>query len=290
MRRNVFLTLVLLLMIGATIYAQGVSITAYTLTRVRSGPGTEYSIIGVILEGDSYTANGRDSTSNRWLRVDYNGTEGWIAASVVTVTGDPTTLEVVSPSNSQITRGNTGITATVGDETTNIRFGPSTDYRVITQAEAGSIFDVTGRTSIDFPLVCRGSRIFNLDDEGEVENLWLRIDYGGFDAWISYSVVSVDGNLCEVEVAGFERPDVELPEFAGRIVVVTRENVNLRASNYPTSEILDTVPYNTTLYPDARNEEGTRLRVSYNDQSGWLSATYIDVLAGTIENLPVEEE
>ncbi|MBC7871442.1 MAG: SH3 domain-containing protein, partial [Chitinophagaceae bacterium] len=188
----------------------GVTVNATTLTRVRSGPGTTYSIVGFLVEGDSFSATGRDSTSNDWLRIDYDGEEGWVAASVVNVDGDPTTLSIVTAASAESVVGNTDATITTED-TVNVRVGPGTTYRVIDQLDSGTTFDVTGRTAISFPLVCRGSSIIDPTEGDSLDNVWLRINLGGFSAWVAYAAVSTDGNICDVDVISSDEA-VSTPE------------------------------------------------------------------------------
>ena len=50
---------------------------------VRAGPGTEYARIGGAHAGEQYPITGRDETGE-WLRVDFNGQNGWVFAQFVT--------------------------------------------------------------------------------------------------------------------------------------------------------------------------------------------------------------
>lgn len=273
--------------------ASGVSLETYTFTRVRSGPGTTYSIIGVLPPSEQWAVNARSSTSNDWLRINYNGTEGWVSAGVVTVQGDPTTLDVVTPSNAVSTVGNSAVSAWVSTGV-NVRVGPGSTYPVIRQVSEGSAsFDVTGRTAVTYPLVCQGSTIRNVTDGDAVDNVWLRINYNGFNAWVAYSVISVRGNVCAVPVVGVDTPSDEVRQTVearlNTVIIVTANNVNLRRSNFPSSEVLTVIPYDTTLTVEARNADSSRLRVTYNDQTGWVATSQVNILLGSLSNLPIDE-
>ncbi|MCB0111323.1 MAG: SH3 domain-containing protein, partial [Caldilineaceae bacterium] len=50
---------------------------------VRSGPGTNYSIIGAAQAGDQYVITGKDN-SGGWWQVDFNGQSGWLFGQLVT--------------------------------------------------------------------------------------------------------------------------------------------------------------------------------------------------------------
>jgi uncharacterized protein YraI len=285
------IALILLLPLAAL--ASDVTVYAGTTVNVRSGPGTDYSIIGRLFDGESAEVNGRNSTDNSWLRIDFDGSEGWVAASVVSVEGDPTTLEIVEASNAEATVGNSGVTATTY-EPTNVRVGPGTNYPAFGAADASTTFDVTGYTGIEFPLVCRGSRVVDPLEGDREENVWLQINYNGFDGWVAYTVVSVSGDLCSLSEVTADRADDEtqetIAEILGSVVVVTLDNANLRETNYPTSSVLDVVPYGTTLVAEARDNDSARIRVTYEDQTGWISTSVIEVLNGDVDQLSVEQE
>ncbi|MCS6827812.1 MAG: SH3 domain-containing protein [Caldilinea sp.] len=53
---------------------------------IRSGPGTNYNLLGTERPGSTYRVTGR-SPDGAWWRIDYNGREGWVFGQLVTVTG-----------------------------------------------------------------------------------------------------------------------------------------------------------------------------------------------------------
>jgi uncharacterized protein YraI len=57
------------------------------VVNVRSGPGTEYTVLDKLRPGSSVDITGR-TADNNWLRVNWNGAEGWVSAGVVDITGD----------------------------------------------------------------------------------------------------------------------------------------------------------------------------------------------------------
>jgi len=278
------------LLVGAlpSLAEETITVTSIGVTNVRSGAGTSYTIIGRLFPDETVTANGRSSTDNDWLRIDYDGSEGWVSASVVSLNGDPTTLSVVTPSSAESTVGSTGVTVTIIDDT-NIRIGAGTSYPSIDTAVADESFDITGRTDFDARIVCFGSTLIDIFTEEAPENVWLQINYNGFDAWVNYQVVSVTGDLCDVEVAEDSQNDDD-DDFEAVVLIVTTSSVNLRASNYRNAEILAVIPYDTTLEADARDSGSDRLRVTYDGQTGWVSIAFVEIAAGSVDDLPVEQE
>ena len=53
---------------------------------VRSGPSPEYQVIGVINRGQTFTPNGRTQAGD-WLQFPWEGTDGWVYAQSLIVTG-----------------------------------------------------------------------------------------------------------------------------------------------------------------------------------------------------------
>jgi hypothetical protein len=62
---------------------------------VRTGPGTNYDAFGSLFAGSELTVVGRSSDTT-WYVVDYNGRQGWVANSVVSVSGPCSTLPFVA--------------------------------------------------------------------------------------------------------------------------------------------------------------------------------------------------
>lgn len=62
---------------------------------VRSGPGTQYTIVGNLAAGGSLPALGQ-LAGGSWLQVSINGQIGWVAASVTRLDGDCGSLPVVA--------------------------------------------------------------------------------------------------------------------------------------------------------------------------------------------------
>lgn len=92
-----------------------VMIHLYGDTNVRSGPGREYMIRGVVSANSDLTVTGRNdfeatdltcirfpSQLDAWVRVDFDGIEGWVRYCLGEDEGDVSTLPVVEASNAVI--------------------------------------------------------------------------------------------------------------------------------------------------------------------------------------------
>jgi uncharacterized protein YraI/quercetin dioxygenase-like cupin family protein len=78
--------------------AEPVTLTATSTggANVRSEPSTEGAIAGGLATGESVTVNGRNGDSS-WLRIEIpdSDDQGWVSASLLSVDGDVSTLDVV---------------------------------------------------------------------------------------------------------------------------------------------------------------------------------------------------
>jgi hypothetical protein len=57
-----------------------------TQANIRSGPGTEYSLLGTSNPGDQFRITGKNPAGT-WWEIDYNGRTGWVFGELVAVTG-----------------------------------------------------------------------------------------------------------------------------------------------------------------------------------------------------------
>ena len=67
-----------------------------TAINVRSGPGTNYNIVGQLASGTTGLVIGR-LPDNSWFQVNVNGMLGWVSATVVIVGGNCSGVSVVVP-------------------------------------------------------------------------------------------------------------------------------------------------------------------------------------------------
>ncbi len=64
------------------------SVSAASSVNLRSGPGTEYPIVGALAQGQRYDVQGRTEDSAWWEVAAAGQQLAWVAAAVVTTTGD----------------------------------------------------------------------------------------------------------------------------------------------------------------------------------------------------------
>jgi uncharacterized protein YraI len=181
---------------------------------VREGPGTFYEQLGFLDPGTSAVVTGR---YEKWLRIVYNGGEGWVANWIVTVEDIDSVPQVEPPADDEETAtpeateeataeptaaepspeptGPVTPTVTAGVDGANVRSGPDTSFEQIGKMEPGETAVITGRY------------------EG-----WFQIDYNGQVAWVASWVVTATGaeSVPEVEPpVASPTPEVEPTAEAG---------------------------------------------------------------------------
>ena len=132
-------------------------VTASTLY-VRSGAGTNYSKLGYLKKGKTFTITGtaKDKSGATWYKLKYNSKNGYVAAKYVNI-------KQASVTNVSDTKGTV---ATKKDPLT-VRSGPGSSYSKIGTVAKGKTFNVTGKST---------------DKSGVV---WYRLTYNGKTGYVS---------------------------------------------------------------------------------------------------------
>lgn len=269
-------TLAFIALAGIVLAQNEVIAQAYATVNVRSGPGTQYDIIGQLNSSNEVQITGRSDDESNWLRIGFEGREGWVAYFTVSVIGNTELLPIVSPRGGQEIplvqatsipanlRAISNIFVTTY-RIVNVRSGPGTEYLSIGRLQPGSSTDVTGRSG---------------------DNEWLRVRYLDMEGWVAYFVVSLTGSLENIPIVETS-PGTLTNEIPITVEVVTRYNVNLRGNPVLDSPSLDLIPFGTTLDVDARSDDAdTWLRVTFEGQTGWIIRTLVNA-STDLTNLPI---
>jgi uncharacterized protein YraI len=174
---------------GEPLPAGGVTATATTTVRLRSGPGTDYAAVGSVPYGTSVPVLGRNAAST-WIYVAYEGDRGWVAAWLCDISGDLNAVPVVGVDGGEVpgpvppdvpsSEPPTGPSFVPGsviawsDSTLRMRSGPGTGYAQVGTLPAGTEVWVVGRHN---------------------SNQWLYIQYGEMRAWIAAWLAQGRGDL-----------------------------------------------------------------------------------------------
>ncbi|HML21694.1 MAG TPA: SH3 domain-containing protein [Aggregatilinea sp.] len=177
---SLFLVIVLALAVVPVLHAQGdVSVVTIYDAVLRGGPGTSFEQVGGVPVSTTIPAVGRNGNSS-WIQVNYDGTVGWVSATLLEWSGDIGVLPVTSGQPASDTpdaapaAASGGVTATNGGGI-NVRSGPSTSDAVLGQLPAGSTVALNARW-------------------GSGRSMWVRFDYNGRVGWLASWVVTISGD------------------------------------------------------------------------------------------------
>lgn len=147
---------------------------------VRLLPALGAEVLGHVNAGTTFDALSR-SPDSEWVRVYFNGGEGWIGTVVLTVlSGDVNALPVADPRTipyggwdsprAGISSAGSDIQGTLERTGVRLRFGPSRAYPMLINVPRRSTFPIVGRN---------------------YSNSWLQINYEGLLGWVTAQQVTV---------------------------------------------------------------------------------------------------
>jgi N-acetylmuramoyl-L-alanine amidase len=268
-----YLTIFILTLCSLTglLYAQNadVTATAYQTVNVRSGPGTQFDIIGRLSEGDTVPVMGRESDQTRWLYVAIPETEllGWVAVFTVTTSGGLESLTIVTASGD--VEDDSGDSEISGVQV--IAFG-----RVNVRSGPGIVFDVQGQLDIEDEAEAIARSNYNND--------WLFIENESVDGWVAYFTVTVRGNAEDLPVLIPDAVSGDLVPPSTQIDAAF--NVRLHSRADFSSPVTGIIPFGTQVSPLGVTANGRWLYVAYNGSEGWAWAGLFNVTAEQLATIP----
>jgi len=151
-------------------------VTAYRRVNVRTGPGTDFDVLGALVPGQTADIIGSSGDANEWIQIDFNGEPGWLAYFVVNISGELSQLEP----NTSIAAADSAETVLSDDIVlnqiivitrfnTNLRAEPILGSEVITVVPFETALQALARTS---------------------DNRWLRVRHNDEIGWLISSLVN----------------------------------------------------------------------------------------------------
>ena len=203
------------------------------IINIRTGPGTDYSIIKQAGSGDRFTIL---EQSGDWYCISLTtGQKGWLAGWLV---------KVEKP-QAQATQG-TGTAARIDGSYVNIRSGPGTGNAIITQGSSGSVFPILGSS-------------------GD----WYKVSLSsGGSGWIAGWLVTVVASPAQTP----SRMVVDSPA-ASRNAVVTGSTVNVRGGPGTTNSVINQVAQGDSLPVLEQSGDWFRVKLQNGSTgwvAGWL--------------------
>lgn len=155
---------------------------------VRLFPAIGAEVLGFVDAGWRAPATGR-SPDNQWIRIDFNGEEGWIGFPVINLFGDINALPVADPRSipyggfeaprSGISSASSAVSGKLQLSGLRVRGGPSRAYPVLANAPRYTIFPLTGRT---------------------INNAWIQVNFEGTLGWVATQYVEIQNGASILEL------------------------------------------------------------------------------------------
>ena len=231
--------------------------------RVRSGPGTGYSVLGSLATGKSFTVTGKaqDSSGTWWYRLTYSGKTGYVSSAYVTTKTESGTEEEPKPDTGKKQVG------TVFDGPLRVRSGAGTNHDTLGQLSTGKTFDIEGTAT---------------DSSGTV---WYKLTYNGRFGYVSSKYVKVtemkdDGNSGSGETS--EPVTFQLG------TTTAYDGLNVRKGPGTGYERLTTLPGGTSVtITGSAKDSGGKVWYKYQysaSQDGYMCSDYVTVKTVTSDS------
>jgi uncharacterized protein YgiM (DUF1202 family) len=240
---------------------------------VRSGPGTQFSVVDVVLQGEVLTMIAR-TTDNSWVFVRTpKNIDGWVNAQYIIPSVPINTLPIigaVTPTPTPVP----GLTPTpalpianvavVNTGALNVRSGPSPSFTILTTVYQGDVLSMLGRNA-------DGSWIYIATPSNVV-------------GWVNAKYVIPSTSIADLPIIGLITPTPPPvvtatpapPTAVPSSAVVTTGALNVRSGPGLSYSRVDGVDYGQYVTLMGRNLDATWIKVvTPNGKQGWVNGKYI---------------
>lgn len=210
--------------------------------RVRSGPGTEFSVIGTLSNGAVLQVLEQDGN---WIKVKTPSGDGWVANEFVQITSRN---EVSQKKNSS------SITGVITADSLNVRSSPSMQSEIIGKLTNGETIQI-------------------LSEQGK----WVEIQYSGKKAWINGEFVKKETNSTQ----NLNENKVEMPVESkpskpiGVAGTVTANQINVREIGSLNGKVIDQVKKGQTFKIVEELNSWAKIEIKPGVY-GWVAGWYLD--------------
>ena len=213
-----------------------VNITSYL--NVRSGAGTNHSVIGHLNNGAGVTITGE---SGNWYAISYNGQTGYVSKDYISVSSSSNNTSPSQPTTSNRSGKVVNVTSNL-----RVRSGASTSSSVLGYLLNGAGVTITG-------------------ENGN----WYAISYNGGTGYVSKDYISVSSSSNNTSPS---QPTTS--NRSGKVVNVT-SNLRVRSGASTSSSVLGYLINGASV--TITGENGNWYVISYNGGTGYVSKDYISV-------------
>ena len=210
---------------------------------LRKGVGTGNAVIKVLPKGTKLEIL---SSSNGWLKVVANGTEGWVSSEYVSQGGGSQAAPTEKPKQQEQAPSQSQGTGTT-TENLNLRKGAGTSNAVIKVLPKGTKLEILSSS-----------------------NGWLKVVANGTEGWVSSEYVSQGSQAAPTEKPKQQEQAPSQSQGTG----TTTENLNLRKGAGTSNAVIKVLPKGTKL--EILSSSNGWLKVVANGTEGWVSAEYVN--------------
>lgn len=247
---------------------------------IRSGPSTDYEVVGDAVAGEEFAITGKNEDGN-WWQIDFRGESGWIYAPFV-VAAEAEEVPVVSAAMTETPASDEESTdtppttvipiVTVGGDM-NVRSGPGEEYDRIGGAFAGEEFVITGK---------------NADGD------WWQIDFDDQDGWIFAPFVTatdadnvpIVGGSMEETPAPATGTETAAPEAEGPVATINGD-MNIRQGPGTGYARIGGAFEGEEFGITGKSADGEWWQIDFDGEAGWVYAPF--VTATNADHVPTVE-
>ncbi|MBX9185209.1 SH3 domain-containing protein [Clostridium sp. K04] len=229
---------------------------------VRSGAGTNYSVLGSLSNGAKVEIVG---TSGSWYKIKYGSGYGYVSKDYVTVSSSSNNSSSNSgssnsgSSNNTTTTPSTSTTGTIKvNDTLNVRSGAGTSYSVIGSLKNGAKVEIVGTS---------GS--------------WYKIKYGSGYGYVSkdYVTVSSSSNNSSSNSgssnSGSSNNTITTPSTSTTGTIKVNDTLNVRSGAGTSYSVIGSLKNGATV--EIVETSGSWYKIKYGSGYGYVSKDYVTV-------------
>ena len=229
---------------------------------VRSGAGTNYSVLGSLSNGAKVEIVG---TSGSWYKIKYGSGYGYVSKDYVTVSSSSNNSSSNSgssnsgSSNNTTTTPSTSITGTIKvNDALNVRSGAGTSYSVIGSLKNGATVEIV-----------------------ETSGSWYKIKYGSGYGYVSkdYVTVSSSSNNSSSNSgssnSGSSNNTITTPSTSTTGTIKVNDTLNVRSGAGTSYSVIGSLKNGATV--EIVETSGSWYKIKYGSGYGYVSKDYVTV-------------
>lgn len=212
--------------------------------RLRSGPGTSYSVVTTLTTGEQVTIF---QTDGDWVKVDTKNGQGWVAREFLKI--DASAQPSTKKNGTSTTQKGTILT-----DSLNVRSTPSTQGSIVGKLNKGDTIQIVS-----------------------TQNQWIEIEYQGNKAWISEEYVQIesdDSNKVNNPIQE-ETTQPKKKNPSGIYGTVTANKINVRQSGSLNAKVIGTVSKGQSFKIVEEINSWAKVEIK-SGTYGWIASWYLD--------------